>query len=483
MAKQHLEGMRAVILRWGAATPAEYFVRFAAMLATVLFLSAFSALPGLPVFGHDEVHYYSDFSLKLSEDGRWLNFLLHDFLRSIPPGTWASLFLALSWLLFYRLSRSLSFDAAYAALVASTVLLANPFVELALWPATAFPAVAILLAVSLLIERGMSHPLAYLLSGVLIFGTMQTFYFLMPLFFLPQFIQGTGSGESRWSLVCSHVFWWVAGSVVGVLVMSLVLWPVTGHFGPQPAEWRLTHPIQNATDLARNILYVSESFVQHVERLLRIVGVTYVNAVWFLLALLLAALLGARHLLASRQALLLLAAVLVSFFVFSIPLAPVIEQRSLVAMAAAGVLLVAFLPGSSALGRVLVVLLLLKISHGFSVRGEFYLGRHETETAFFYEKLQALMPGHPMTYSAIALYGTMDPGKLEARTFNDPSRMHPIVIALRAPEYLDCRLESRCDRVGTGRRLAVLPFVNGQLEFSVDDANVGIVRYLDGSGK
>lgn len=462
-------------------SPARSVIALAALLAGVLLLSAFSALPWLPVFGHDEVHYYEDFSLKLVEDGRWLNDLLHGFLRSIPPGTWAVLFLAASWLLFYRLARSLAFDPAYAVLVASTILLANPFVELSLWPATAIPAVVLLLAASVAIERGAPHPLVYLLWGVLIFGTMQTYYFLLPLFFLRDFIPAREDRAGRWRLLLSHLIWWIAGAVAGVLAMAAALWLMSGHFGPQPADWRLTRPVEDVTSLVNNTVYVSASFAQHVERLLRWAGITFANAVWYLLALGTAFWLGFRHLLAARQALLLLAAVLVSFFAFSIPLAPVIDQRSLVALAAAGVLCLALVPGPSAAGRVIVALLLLKIAHGFSVRGESYLATHEAETRFFYEKLQQLIPGHPTTYAAMALEGTMDEARPEARIFNDPSRMHPVFIALGVSKYLDCRVQSRCDEVGKGVAFAALPLARGRLEFRVDEANIGIVRYVEGS--
>jgi hypothetical protein len=268
--------------------------------------------------------------------------------------------------------------------------------------------------------------------------------------------------------------WWVAGSVAGVLAMSFILWPMTGHFGPQPAAWRLTYPIEDLRSLLRNILYVSQTFAEQLEYFLRQGGVTKA----FILVVVLAVLLRARALLALHHAMLLLAAVVLAYFVFSIPLAPIIHQRSLVAMAAAVVLFLALFPGPSAMGRVFGALLLLKIGHGFSVKDAAYLDLHESETTYFYAKLQELIPGLPQRYSAIALSGTMDAGRPEARIFNDPSLIHPVVMSLRATEYLDCRVEFRCDTVGAGKQLAALPFADGQLLFSVDDRNVGIISYV-----
>lgn len=478
MLNEQIERMRIAMLGyWNSPTLANNFVRLAAWLATGLLLSTFAGVPGFRVFGHDEIHYYQDILVSLGEDGRWLNFLLDDFLKSIPLRTWALLLMVAFWALFYRLTRSFGFDTAYAALVASTILLAYPFAEQILWPATAMPAVVILLIASLLVKRGVAYPVIYMLTGVLIFGTLQTLYFLVPLFFWGQFlVSGTQAGERRWSLLFSHMCWWVAGSVAGVLVMSFLLWPMTGHFGPQPAAWRLTSPIQDVAGLIRNINYASDAFVVQLERFLRFGGVTW----GFIIIVGLAVLVRIRALLALHHAMLLLAAVLLSYFVFSIALAPLIQQRSLVAMATSVMLFMALFPGPSVMGRVFGTLLLLKMGYAFSVSDQTYLRLHETETSHVYEKLQQLIPGQSINYFAIALYGTMNSDSPHASFFNDPSRMHPVFMSLYAKKYLDCRQDSRCDaQVGTGKQLSEMPYGSGRLEFSVDEGNIGIIRYVE----
>lgn len=449
-----------------------------ALIALVLLLSAYAQLPGLTVFGNDEVHYYRDFSFKLPEDGRWLNQFLHDFLRSLPPGTWAGLFLILSWLTFFRLVAAAGCNLGYAALTASTILLAYPFVEQSLWPATTIPAVAILLVAGLLVERGLPYPLLYLLSGILLFGTVQSFYFLLPLLFLGQFLPQPGTANPRWPLILGHMVWWSVGACVGVLVMSAILLQMTGHFGVQPATWRRTQPAHDLSGVVHNILYVAEAFLQRIGQLLREAGA---NRDGFITILGVAVLLRARTLFGMGPAFLVLTAVMAAFFAFSIPLAPLIGGRSLVAMAAAVVLLIALLPGpSSAAGRGLGALLLLTVSYGFSTHSAAYLARHEAEMRFFHDKFRALVPGDPRGYSAIALFGMMNDGAPEARLFNTPSYMHPVVYALGAREYRDCRQEdSRCNGLVEGVPIATLPFCNGQLLLSVDSNNVAIVRYRE----
>lgn len=448
-----------------------------AISALVLLFSTYALLPGLTVFGNDEVHYYVDLKFKVPEDGRWLNYFLHDFLRSIPVGTWAVMLLASSWLLFFRLGISVGFEAPFAVLIASTILMAYPFLHQSLWPATTIPAVIILLVVGLFVDRGSPHSVIYLLSGVLLFGTMQSFYFLVPLFFLRQFIADQGSTTRPWPLLVNHMTWWIVGAIVGVLVMSFILWVGTGHFGVQPAAWRRVQPAHDVASFLHNTLYVARVFRDHVGYF---VNETNVNGRVLAVILGVTVLLRAKALSRMYPVLLLLVAVMIAFFAFSIPLAPIMGGRSFIAMAAAIVLLIALLPGNSAPGRSLGALLLLTISYGFSIHSVAYLAQHEARNTFFYEKFRAVIPGQPGEYSAIALFGNMSDGAPEAGLFNEPSQMHPVMYALGARRYLDCRMEDgRCKEVGEGEPRARLPFSNGELVFSVDENNVAIIRYHD----
>jgi len=454
---------------------ADITVKAAALLSLLFVLAAYLLLPALPVFGHDEMHYYPSFYFKLLEDGRWLNYLLHDFLRSVPLPLWSLLYVCLSWLLFYRIARNYEFDRAYAVLVASTIVVTYPFVEISLWPGTVVPVLLLGLLSTEMRARGIGYQLVYMVSGILMFGSMQTLYFVLPLLFLPQFLKSEQSSNARWKLLFSHMCWWISGSVAGVLCMSLMLRLLAGTFMLQPAEWRNIHPAVDLLSLQDNILYVTGRFFLILGQLRQVGGVGW----GFVLAIAAVSLLRWRTLLGQVQAWLLLLAVLLSFFAFSIPLAAVILSRSLMAMAAALVMFVAIVPGRTPQGRVLGAVLLLTLGFNFSALCQVYLDAHRSETATLLAKLQALFPGYPKAYETVALYGTMDPGQAEASRFNDPYRMHPLLLTLGVRNYLDCRIvPSRCDNVGAGGEpMVVLPFANGRLEFSVDAANVGIISF------
>lgn len=460
----------------GAFSVERAFILLAAVVSVTLFVAAYAALPGLSVFGHDEVHYYKDFSFKLKEDGRWLNYTLHHFLRGVPPGIWATLLLLSTWGLFFRWARSLTQDAAYSAVIASTLALAYPFVEQSLWPATTFPAIAVLLLLGWLAERGVSYVRIYLLGGVLLFGAMQSFYFLLPIFFL-----GAAAGRpmplaQQLGFLGKHMVAWVLGSVLGVLVMSVIIYLYTGQFGVRPAAWRESMPAHNAAELVRNFLHVGAAlgtqlreFFQHSAG--RGAFLSLVVAVLMLGRI--------RHVFSQAHAVLILAAVFLSFFAFSVPLAPIIQSRSLVAMTTALLLvLVVWSPAERHL-RWLSALALVLISWNYSQTAQAYLGRHVQRTEFVLEKLQGLIPGYPAEYKAVTVFGTMDGAAKEAEIFNSPPLMHPIVYAMGARDYWDCRqqIDPRCDALEAGAVVAAVPFAQGRLTFSVNQDRVGTIRF------
>jgi hypothetical protein len=451
-------------------------VGVSAFLATTFLITAYSELLWLDVFGHDEVHYYSDFSFKLVEDGRWLNFLLHNFLRTIPPETWIILFAVSSWALFFSMARSLGFDDAYAVLLAATILISPPFIQQSLWPATIFPAVIVLLLAKFLVDRCLPCPAVYLISGVLLFGTMQSFYFLVPLLFLGQFISVTKNSAVSWILLFKNLTWWVIGAVAGLFIMSITVWMLTGHFGVQPAEWRQTQPIRNTEEFVRNLLYVINAMHSHLLQLIRMAGTD--NGVFFTFVFFVF-IVRLKAILRSPGTLIILAAVAAAFFAISIPLAPVIETRSLVALSAAFVIFFSILPGRSTAGQVTGSLLLLYISYFFFISGYAYLSRHKEETTFFYDKLKQVISGYPKSYSSLALFGVMTDGSPEAAIFNSPSRMHGIIHALDVDQYLDCRQGSdrRCDNISVRGLQSVQSIAQGYLYFFVNKDNVAIIQY------
>jgi hypothetical protein len=459
------------------AQAADFAVKCAAVLGVLFLISGYLALLTLPVFGHDEVHYYVDFRFKLVEDGRWLNYVLHDFLRSIALPIWSLLYVGLWWALMYRIARGCGFDVAYATLVAATIVMATPFLEMSLWPASVVPSLLLIGIAIAMQARGMPYPVIYLVSGMLMFGAMQSMYFLLPLLFLREFLDENSTLRARWWLLLRHMLWWVAGAVAGVIVVCLMLRLFSGVWFIKAPEWRNVQPVEDLASLYANLIYVLRNLVWYLELSLRQGGVTY----GFLIVAALVALLRARALFKQAPAMLVLLAVLLSFFAFSVPLAPVIHMRSLFAMSTVVILGIALLPGLAPLGRVLGAFLLLVLVQHYSTYGQDYLDVQRAETETLLEELETLFDGYPTAYAALALEGEMDPSKPEANRFNDGSRMHPIFVTLGAWDFLDCKIPHRCDRIGeTGEVISVQSYAGGQFELRVDEVNdIAVVRYRD----
>jgi hypothetical protein len=456
------------------AQAADFALKAAAMLALVYVVSGYLKLPTLEVFGNDEPHYFVSVHFQFVEEGRWLIYLLHTFLRSVPLPIWSLLYLALFWFVFYRISRIATLDLPLGALVASVLVLSTPVLEMSLWPASFMPALVLTCLALAMHARGVRYLVIYVVSGVLMFGAVQTLYFALPLLFLPQFLDTSQSARVRSDLFFKHMLWWMVGAIAGVLCMSLMLRLLADLWFPQPASWRRANPVDDLDSLRSNLGMTLDRFRFFLFRLLSLGGMTS-SLIYAMLAVVL---LRVRELRSQAPAVLLLFAVLYSFFAFSVPLGAMIQQRSLLAMAMAVIIGFALLPGPSAAGRLFSALVLLNFANHYSTQAQIYLGTHRTETTAFVDRLNELFPGYITPYFALALEGTIDPVHPEARRFNEPSLMHPIIMALGTREFMDCRIPSRCDRIRErGAPISSVPFAGGHLELSVDSGNIGIVSY------
>lgn len=454
-----------------------YFILLSASFSVILFISTYSILPSLNVFGHDEVHYYRDFSFKLIEDGRWLNHILHDLLRDVSLNVWSVVLPVLTWFLFFSLGMSITQNHGYSVIIASTISLSYPLIEQSLWPATSIPAVIVLLFMSYLIKQEISYLKIYLLSGVLLFGTMQNFYFLLPLFYLNYFLDEKRTVSNQWQMALKHMVYWVAGACAGVVIMFFLVYLHTGHFGVKPAPWRRIMPVHDLADLVRNIIYIKDVFWVQLEHLYRIsIG----NSFYIVILLFTLILFQLKHIVKSSHVVMILLAVAFSFFLFSVPLAPLIHSRSLIALTAAAILLWIVFGKAEGVLRYLTIIVLLAVSLNYSKFGVDYFRKHQEHSEFFRAKIKNIIPSFPTSYSALALFGSIEHSFPEADIFNSPPLMRAIIYSLGVSDIWDCRERSdnRCDNLAPTTILASESFPGGNLTFSVDGDKVGIISYV-----
>jgi hypothetical protein len=417
----------------------------AAVLALLMVVASYYLLLGLKVYGYDEVHYYPDFTFKLSEEGRWINFLLHHLLRHIPLQVHAALYVSLAWLLLFRFARNLSCDRLYAILVASVLFVSPPFVYQSLWPATLLPSLVGLLGLVWLVDKGVSYRVIYPLGGIFLFGCMQNFYFLMPLLFVGQIEQEPFPSRGFLLRIWSHALYWVAGSVVGFLAALLAVYLLIGQVGIVPAPWRRTMPVHDLHDLARNIVYAFGCLKQEIHTLAALM--TNRSVVYLLCFVVLAAL-RIRYWRSELKRAIVLVAVGVSFFAFSVPLAPVIQTRSLVAMSVALIVLMLVPVNSRRVARWLSMILLIWSGWNMTTHAYAFMTQQKEQTEFVLSKIESVLPHDPTSYRAIALFGTMDAKSTDAAIVNSPPEMRAVVLATGVPEFWNCQSSSQvCDRL------------------------------------
>lgn len=460
--------------KWGRGS----FNSIAALLSLLLVISAYVGFPNLHVFGHDEVHYNTYYKLKLLQDGRWLNYLLRDFLASVDVSAWFLIYIASHLLLIYRLSRLAGASVAISFLVSAVVTISPPVVEQSLWPATAFPAIAILIAAEVFVRKGIAPWVVYMVLGVLLFGSMQNYYFLVPLLFLRQFLSDSVSGKLAWMLVARHMGMWVLGAVLGTLVMSFALLLLAGHFGPEVGAWRQPQPVKDLASLLHNILYVSNSWLSSLKAIYvasRVGGV--------ILGMVVVAFLGVFVWKFKRgiQLFFLLLMVAFAFHAFSIPLAPIITMRSLIAMVAAVVFSLALLARSGRLASMAISVLLLFGGVGFQLESRSFFNKQADSVGFVFTKIGQILPMPAANYSTILIDGRMQAGSAVADVFNNSYLMASVVKALGARNYLDCR-SAAADKclVSVGRSVdSSISVDTGRLDFYALDKGRALIIYSE----
>jgi hypothetical protein len=422
-------------------------------------------MAGFVVFGHDEVHYYASLDFKLAEDGRWLNHLLNDLLRSQPPQAWALAWL-LGWLVvLHGIGRALGYTRIEAFVPAGTILVAYPFALQAPWPATTAPALLALIVLQQLRRQGAPLPALYILGGIAMFGSMQSFYLLLPLIFIGELLDPGTPPAGKWKRLVVHLAWWGAGACIGVLAMSSVVWMLSGQFGVRPATWRMAQPAGDIPELLRNVQLIVAAFLVQWRQFMSTSGL---DAPWMLLAIGTLAALRLRRGGDVLPALALASAVALGFFVMSIPLAPIIESRSLVALGAGIIAGVALLGGRDDRGRALACLVLVPIAWQLAAASHDLLQTHANETRALRDRIVQLVPAPLESYSGVAVCGSMPPQAPASAIYNDMSRLHGLLIAMGARRTMNCRAggDQACVVAVDPASIDAIPYAAGELWFA-----------------
>jgi len=457
------------LIRFFSSTTTQYI---AAGLSLILIFNTYYLLIDMKVFGHDEVHYYTDFTFKLKEEGRWANYFLHKLLRHIPLQTHVILFLSSLWGVFYYISKNLTKESWYSIIIASVLLIETPNAYQSLWPATVLPTTISLLLLAWMAQKDISYKVIYLVGGVLLFGMMQNYYFLLPLLFLGHYKFDKTSINSTIPLVTTHLLFWITGAVSGLVVASLIVYIHTGQAGIIPAEWRLIMPAHDISTLLRNIIYVFQNLT---EQLVVFWKNSASNGFLYPLLLIIFTFARLKNSFSNLYISIILSAVFLSFFIFSIPLAPIIQTRSLVAFSSSLILLFFIESKQLLFPRWLSVFLLLWTGLNLSISGRSYLYEHKTQSEFVLNKIEAAFSHHPANYTAVAVFGHVDNKYKEAFLFNNPERLRPIILTLGANHFIDGRVDTQQKSLLTEAVNIDTTSANNKIKLFVTKKNVAVI--------
>ncbi len=194
---------------------------------------------------HDDWLYENlrQYRSKVRAEGRWINYLVLPLVQQIPAFiAWCTNYLILAGAL-YLLFRNLVTDWKIALILALIVSLFPGFMAQNLWPLTAMPATLAFLFSTIGVRRYGVWALP--LSGVVLFGTLPYFYFLLPLAFYPS--RSELSSHPLRCIVPGVV--WIGCFALGYAVAASVNLVVFDRFGLDLQSWRDPQPVTDWASL------------------------------------------------------------------------------------------------------------------------------------------------------------------------------------------------------------------------------------------
>ncbi|MZI94586.1 GtrA family protein [Vibrio sp. CAIM 722] len=298
---------------------------------------------------HDALPYMADYTGKFTSEGRWINFALFEFSRSMNAQLANAICYLFIGIFGYNVSMALKKDKWLALLFAMTVMNIPYFTMLFKWPMTLYPGCIMLALFSYYRER-ISVAKMLLLSGVLLFATYPAFYFVMPLIYLAQLKQ---SSFKEWIV---FMLWWAAGYVLGYAVANGLIYLYTGlvegnaHF-MQMATWRKENPVHGLASLVANFDRSLDDFVRNAKFIAEL-------SAWFYLPALVIALLTVKD---NVKYYLTVVAVIISIYASVIVLGVHVPLRSGITLPL-GIAMVVFLVKTPWLRYVNILLLLIPLA-------------------------------------------------------------------------------------------------------------------------
>lgn len=230
-----------------------YYYLIALSLSIFFAISILYDLFQIHIYRHDDFYYVSQDFYKhiVPSEGRWINYIFYP-ITTLMSGKLLSLLIMFSffWFTFITVYRWTK-NVYYACLIALLFFQIPSMYDLVMWPAVTAPAFIVLL-LSIFFVRRLPIYIYYMLFGILFFGTMSNFYYLLPLLSLSLLTPNNLKENLRLTSL-KIIPAWAFGFIVGYAITQFIIYINTGHL-MEIATWRNPHYIHTIHDFIQNIL-------------------------------------------------------------------------------------------------------------------------------------------------------------------------------------------------------------------------------------
>lgn len=206
----------------------------------------------IDIWRHDAAYYFEDYRNKLIQEGRWINYILFKLIKQIPAHLSIAICLSSFFNFCFWIARKAGHPKLYSLAFALLSIQIPLLYYQMLWPVTPLPAF-IFLGISPFFTDKLKPFSFMMLFGILFCGSLNHFYFLMPLLYLSR-IDKNNFIEIFLS--------WFAGFFVGYFLSNMVVFWATGDL-IKIATWRKPNPIHSPGDFLHNFTTVINSLKDH----------------------------------------------------------------------------------------------------------------------------------------------------------------------------------------------------------------------------
>ena len=378
-----------------------YFILF--LFSIVLSISIFYDVFQIHIYRLDSIYYMSNaetyFTSSIPTEGRWINYFFFNVIAYIPvAGTFLSIFVLISFGYFiFTITYKWTENYYYALIVSLLFIQLPPFYDLITWPATATPVFLVLL-LSIFLQKRINIFFYFILFGILFFGTMSNYYYLLPLLYL-SYLKNYDWKKNLKFVSFKLLPAWAIGFVVGYIVTQLIVYINFGHFITL-ARWRDPHYVYSILDLVENI---SRS-INYLERDIKSIFFNRWLVFLFIFSFIVATIDRRKNLVFIPIALFSL--IIVIHYIIVLPVGILIDPRTIVATWVGVLAISFFIPSIKNWQIYLLVPIIVFFTFKYYLNNHQNLQWYANVTNIHFNKLLSETPKSPAQYKGIILYAS-----------------------------------------------------------------------------